>query len=272
MHIVHRTLLTSAFLVGGAATFSATAAHASVAVQVTPAGACNMGNGTGDLFFTIKNAQGADYHLVATADDASLVDETASVPSQDFRLDTPSVANGTPLEATLTINGQDYHYGPIVLSEVDGTCEEARPAVHDIHASIDFLCNEGEPTINVVIENDGDYTEPLSGMFVDESFDTELGAGMKTNGQKVVTPGASYEYSVKSGQTTLVEDKGTMPDVCAPPATTDEQASAGQLPETGSSHTPELVAGGLLLVLGATLLRLTTRRAAMVWVEADDAV
>ena len=80
-------------------------------------------------------------------------------------------------------------------------------------------------------------------MFVDESFDTELGAGAKTNGQKVVEQ--------------------------------HEESSAGQLSQTGTTHTMVVVLAGLLLAVGAGLVRLATRRRELLWVEApgaDDAV
>jgi len=268
MNTALRTLLAT-----GAATLAAAAgsgigtSHAAQAIQVTPGSYCDMGNDTGGIFFQIDNAQGLEYRLVMTHDGSEVVDDTVTLQDQSFQASGMIAAYGTMIEATLTINGQGYHYGPITLSEVDGACTET-PGVHDIHASVAYLCIDGEPTINLTVENDGDYLEPLSGMFVDESFDTELGAGAATNGQKVVAVGAPYEFSVMSGQTTLVEDEGTMPDVCAIP---HSQGSAGQLPETGSGHTLTVVLAGLLLTFGAGLVRLTLRRRQLVWVETPQA-
>jgi len=258
MNTALRTILTAGAVTFGAAAFGVTSAHASVAISVTPAGFCNTGTDSGGIAFHVENAQGMEYRLVVLHDGVQVLDTTSTVADNSTELDGMLAGYGTPVEATLTLNGQDYHYGPIVLSEVDGTCEQA-PAVHDIHASVDFLCIEGDPTINVTIENDGDYTEPLSGMFVDESFDTELGAGQTTNGQKQLAVGVHYEYSVKSGQTTLAEDEGSMPDVCDTVADTpvEDQESAGQLPETGSSHTLTVLIAGLLVTAGVALRRVT---------------
>lgn len=232
---------------------------------MTGAGACNAGLDTGSIFFQISNSQGAEYRIIVVVDGVQVQDETGTVPSQSFKASSDDVPNGTPISATLFINDEDYHFGPIVLSEVNGVCEDD-PAVHDIHATVDFLCIEGDPTINLTVDNDGDYTEPMSGMFVDESFDTELGAGMSTNGQKVVAAGGHYEYSVMSGQTTLADDEGTMPDVCE---TGGDEASSGGLPETGSSQTLLAPLAGLLLALGAGLVRFTTRPE-LVWAEGSD--
>ena len=266
-----RILLASGAATLGAAAFASTAAHATAAITVGHAGFCNPAAGIGGINFHVNNAQGLEYRLVMLHDGKEVMDTTAIVSSNSVDLDGMLAVFDTPVEATLTIDGQDYHHGPIVLFEVNGACNEA-PAVHDIHASVDYLCIEGDPTINVTIDNDGDYTEPLSGMFVGESFETEVGAGQSTNAQKVVAAGAPYEFSIMSGQTTLLEDEGTMPDVCETLADTpSDQESAGQLPETGSGHTLTVVLAGLLLTLGSTLVRLTVRRRQMVWVETPQA-